>query len=497
MNDSIRTCGGAARRLCLLILGMQCIASSLLLALDPNLPPSGNFDLTRWNITLPVDSSGGNLGLPLTIQPSQLSAGYEYPPYFYTGLDGEMVFGVPFDGATGGTSTHPRSELRESNPDDTLYNWRPGDAGGTHVMEGICVVENVGNGKVSIGQIHGKEPNVPAVILRFDSTTTPARVYCTVKKDPFVSILQDTLYFTENIAIGQPIFYRLAITGSATSCIFSVTVNGETRSIDMYANSPFWANVTFYYKAGAYYTNPDDGQTAVVGFYFLEVTHSNGVPVATPEFSPAGGSYPGPQTVSLETATEGAEIRYTTDGSMPSRTHSELYAGPITVDESTTLKAIASKSGMANSAVATASYTIFRPHAVPAVLEAESASLDPGYWEIVADGGASGGQAVCALIDSPETPPAAGGLVYPFSLSSNGTVHFHVRGSAAGPSANGCWARVDAGAWTKIHFTGGGYRWKRVSASLAAGTHTFEVRCLDAGIRIDQVAATLSAHSPH
>lgn len=492
-----KPCAQRTLRLTILALGMQCIASLPTLALDPNLPPSGNFDLTRWNITLPVDSSGGNLGLPITIQPSQLSAGYEYPPFFYTGPDGAMVFGVPSDGATGGTSTHPRSELRESNPNDTLYNWLPGDAGGTHVMEGVCVVEDVGNGKVSIGQIHGKEPNVPAIILRFDNTTSPARVYCTVKKDPILSVLQDTLYFTENIALGQPIFYRLQITGSPTSCVFSVTVNGETRSIDMYANSPLWANVTFYYKAGAYYTNPEEGRMAVVGFYFLEVTHSNGVPVATPEFSLAGGSYLGSQTVSLSTATEGAEIRYTTDGSTPNRTHSALYTGPITVDSSTTLNVIAHKSGMANSAVATASYTIIEPHAVPVILEAESASLDSAYWELVTDNNASGGQAVRALAGSPISPPSAGGLIFPVELTNAATLYFHVKGLAGNIASNECWVRIDDGAWTKLGFTGNGYRWKRTSASLAAGIHTLEIRGLEAGTQIDQVAATLSSSNPN
>lgn len=138
------------------------VTSLPVLALDPNLPPSGNFDLTKWNITLPVDSSGGYVGTPITIPPSQLSAGDSYPPYFRTGPDGAMVFGVPYNGAAGGPSSHPRSELRECHPNDTLHNWKPGDHSGTHLMDAICVVENVGNGKVAIGQIHAKEPNVPA-----------------------------------------------------------------------------------------------------------------------------------------------------------------------------------------------------------------------------------------------------------------------------------------------------------------------------------------------
>src|SRR5436190_21630249 len=31
-------------------------------ALNPSLPPSGNFDLSHWKLTLPVDSNGTNVG---------------------------------------------------------------------------------------------------------------------------------------------------------------------------------------------------------------------------------------------------------------------------------------------------------------------------------------------------------------------------------------------------------------------------------------------------
>ena len=79
--------------------------------------------------------------------------------------------------------------------------------------------------------------------------------------------------------------------------------------------------------------------------------------VATPTFSPAGGSYATAQTVSISCATSGATIRYTTDGSEPN-TNSEVYSNPIYLSSSTTLKAKAFKSGMNDSATASATYTI-------------------------------------------------------------------------------------------------------------------------------------------
>ncbi|MEW6707446.1 MAG: beta-1,3-glucanase family protein [Pseudomonadota bacterium] len=79
--------------------------------------------------------------------------------------------------------------------------------------------------------------------------------------------------------------------------------------------------------------------------------------VATPTFTPPAGSYGSAQSVAIASATAGAEIRYTLDGSTPAA-GSALYTGPVAVASTLTLKAIARKSGMLDSAVGSASYTI-------------------------------------------------------------------------------------------------------------------------------------------
>jgi len=77
----------------------------------------------------------------------------------------------------------------------------------------------------------------------------------------------------------------------------------------------------------------------------------------TPTFSPAGGIYSGAQTVTISDATSGANIYYTTDGSVPSAS-STLYTSPVTISKTATLSAIAIVSGNSNSGVASATYTI-------------------------------------------------------------------------------------------------------------------------------------------
>lgn len=80
--------------------------------------------------------------------------------------------------------------------------------------------------------------------------------------------------------------------------------------------------------------------------------------VAAPIFSPAPGSYEGLQNVTITTATDGATIRYTTDGSTPTASAGTVYSGPVPIGVTTTLKAIAYKAGSTNSTVTTGLYTI-------------------------------------------------------------------------------------------------------------------------------------------
>jgi hypothetical protein len=81
--------------------------------------------------------------------------------------------------------------------------------------------------------------------------------------------------------------------------------------------------------------------------------------VAAPTFNPGAGTYGGAQSVSISTTTGGASIRYTTDGSNPSETLGTLYNGTgVAINSTTTLKAIAYESGMTDSPISSALYTI-------------------------------------------------------------------------------------------------------------------------------------------
>lgn len=91
----------------------------------------------------------------------------------------------------------------------------------------------------------------------------------------------------------------------------------------------------------------------------LSVTYSGGgtPSVATPTFSPEAGTYTTAQSVTISCTTDGATIYYTTNGDVPT-TSSAVYSTPIAISETTTVKAMGVKTGMSNSNVASATYTI-------------------------------------------------------------------------------------------------------------------------------------------
>ena len=99
------------------------------------------------------------------------------------------------------------------------------------------------------------------------------------------------------------------------------------------------------------------------------------IQVATPTFSPGGGSYSSGQTVTISDTTSGANIYYTTNGTTPT-TASTHYTAPVSVSVCQTLEAIATHSGETNSAVGEAVYTIGSPGTPIMTVQSNSGSSE-------------------------------------------------------------------------------------------------------------------------
>ncbi len=100
----------------------------------------------------------------------------------------------------------------------------------------------------------------------------------------------------------------------------------------------------------------------VLTILFSQCSNLNNVDYAiyadAPVFSLDQGQYFGAQTVTMTSATEGAYIRYTLDGTDPTKNEGTLYEAAVTIDQNSTLKAVTYKSGYTISRVATAQYSI-------------------------------------------------------------------------------------------------------------------------------------------
>jgi hypothetical protein len=129
------------------------------------------------------------------------------------------------------------------------------------------------------------------------------------------------------------------------------TTNGtEPTATSTLYSAPISVNATTTLKAKAFLTSWNPSPTATAAYVITGT-------VATPAFSPEGGTYTSAQTVTIACATPGAQIRYTTNGSEPTAT-STLYSAPIPVNATTTLKAKAFLTSWNPSLTATAAYII-------------------------------------------------------------------------------------------------------------------------------------------
>jgi uncharacterized protein (DUF1800 family) len=169
---------------------------------------------------------------------------------------------------------------------------------------------------------------------------------------------------------GQTVTLSTTTTGAS----IRYTTNGTTPSetVGTIYSAGFSVAATATVKAIAYKAGLTDSAVVTATYTITPLST-----VAAPTFSPAPGTYTSAQTVTLTSATTGASIRYTTDGTTPSETAGTLYTAGFSLGSSATVKAIAFKSGSADSAVVSATYTINTP-AVTISVNPTTASLSVG-----------------------------------------------------------------------------------------------------------------------
>ena len=102
-----------------------------------------------------------------------------------------------------------------------------------------------------------------------------------------------------------------------------------------------------------------NGSTLLSNSQAILFTPPGASTVATPTFSPDGGTYTSPQTVTVSCTTPGATIHYTTNGNDPTESDPTVASGStVAVNTSLTLKAKAFLSGWNPSTVKSAIYVV-------------------------------------------------------------------------------------------------------------------------------------------
>ena len=235
--------------------------------------PAKVFDLSRWNLLLPVDKLNQVNSNNTPLKVTWMNSGFKYvdptnwtQKYFYLTNGTNLVFDAPWNGAdTDTTGNSARSELRETLPNGSDRNWLPL---GTNILEATCAINSAGTNneaKVIIGQIHSDTASDPPVVIsyNFPAPNRLGKVTVTVKDSPTGS---GDLNFTlaTNVSPNAPIDYKLELVGTTNSVVLTATVNGEVADVPM--TNASWKTTPFYFKAGAYYPKATNGGTAKVTF---------------------------------------------------------------------------------------------------------------------------------------------------------------------------------------------------------------------------------------
>lgn len=165
---------------------------------------------------------------------------------------------------------------------------------------------------------------------------------------------------TGSISFDQPVFTPAP--GNYNNPV-SVTLAAVTPPAAIYYTTdgslPSASNGTLYTGAITIDGNATLRAIAVLdGWQSALISGVYSFDTASPGFNPTPGYYDTAQNVVLSSATTGATIRYTTDGSIPTLSYGTIYTTPIAVNVNQTIRAIAYKAGYAPSNLVAATYTI-------------------------------------------------------------------------------------------------------------------------------------------
>jgi ribonuclease HI len=237
------------------------------------------------------------------------------------------------------------------------------------------------------------------------------------------------------LSSGDTIAAQLVYNGTTLTLNLTDTVTNKTFSQAFTVNIPTTVGATTAYVG---FTGGTGGSTAIQNIKTWTFTSGTTQVAADPVFNPLPGTYTSAQNVSLSSATTGATIYYTVDGSTPTHS-SSVYSAPIVVNgASLTIRAFASAAGYQDSPIVVGTYQIqaaTSPAATPTFAPTSGTSFSSTLSVSIADTTPS---ATIYYTTDGSTPTTASQLYAgPFTISATTTVHAIATASGYTQSALG------------------------------------------------------------
>ena len=271
-------------------------------------PPSENFDLLDWSLTLPTDLNKDLKADMIYEKP--LSKGFELKPLFYTAQDGGMVFASPNVGAkTSKNTKYVRTELREmlrrgnnrmKTQGITGNNWVFSGAHGSvkrkagaveGSLEATLAVNRVSTtgdekmvGRVIIGQIHATKDEPIRLYYRKLPNNEHGSIYFAHEEnggdDTWVNLIGSRSHTLQDpqdgIRLNEKFSYKISVNNNVLFVtLIRLGKPNITKAYDMSNSGYDKSNQYMYFKAGVYNQNnggePKDYVQAT--FYHLDNQH--------------------------------------------------------------------------------------------------------------------------------------------------------------------------------------------------------------------------------
>ena len=221
--------------------------------------------------------------------------------------------------------------------------------------------------KKSDGALYSSDPETAGSFPLEYIVTDSEKIAATADQDATLTVVTGSLPSktvlsssapTAQVGVSITLTAKVTSSGGTPTGIVVFSSGNSTLGSAKLNSAGIATFTTSFSTAGTYsITAAYSGDAKSTGSISAPVVETVVTPAATPKLSPGAGTYATSETISITDATSKSTIYYTLNGSTPT-TSSTKYGAPFKITKTTTVKAIAVATGYANSAVATATYTI-------------------------------------------------------------------------------------------------------------------------------------------